>query len=91
MKSSTLLIALPLAVSASVPTIFSGCNYKPIGVEPWYNCNEQNGGSDPCAEQQDCYMACGSAGSNDKKDDFVIVAEWNGNSQGTCNCKCYLK
>ena len=89
MKSTILMIALPLAVSATVPTMFSGCTYKPIGVEPWYNCNDMNGGTDPCAEQQDCYMACYRAGSNDKRSDFVGVAENNGD--GSCNCKCYLK
>ena len=93
MQLTTLLPILGLALSASatVPTVFGGCHYSSIGVEPWYNCNEQNGGSDPCAATQNCYMACGRAGSDDKASDFVMVAEWNGDALGSCSCECYLK
>lgn len=85
------LVAL-LSSATAVQTIFNGCTYSKLQVEPWYNCNELNGGTDPCQEQQSCYMACGRAGSNDKPKDFVMVAEQNGPGAGnTCSCKCYLK
>ncbi|KAF7196816.1 hypothetical protein HII31_01734 [Pseudocercospora fuligena] len=81
--------AVSVSMAEKVNTVFGGCNYSPIGVEPWYNCNDQNGGSDPCAPTQNCFMACGRAGSKDKASDFVMVAEWNGGN--TCNCECWLK
>lgn len=77
--------------ATAMDTVFGGCKYTALGVTPWYNCNAYNGGKDPCMEQQSCIEACGRAGSQDTAADFVMVADYNGPSLGTCECYCYLK
>lgn len=85
-----LLVTASTALAA-VDTQFLGCTYSKLSVEPWYNCNDLNGGVDPCQQQHSCYMACGRAGSSDKPGDFVMVAEQNGPlADYPCACRCYM-
>jgi hypothetical protein len=91
-SSTSLLTTLALALGVSaMDTTFGGCKYSKISGTPWHNCNDYNGGKDPCPEQQNCLMACGRAGSKDNANTFVMVSEYNGPDLGTCNCVCYLK
>ncbi|RKK19075.1 hypothetical protein BFJ66_g17845, partial [Fusarium oxysporum f. sp. cepae] len=63
----TLLSIGVMSVSAAIikvtpPPGQDMCFFKKLGVQPWHNCNQYNGGKDPWTDQ-DCDLACARVGA----------------------------